>query len=51
MNYPKELFYMKSHEWVKFLDDATALVGISDHAQDALGDLVFRLICPKPRMR
>lgn len=41
MNYPKELFYMKSHEWVKFLDDATALVGISDHAQDALGDLVF----------
>jgi len=41
MNFPKELLYSKSHEWVKFLDAATALVGISDHAQDALGDLVF----------
>ena len=41
MNHPKELKYSKSHEWVKFLDDGTALVGLTDSAQDALGDLVF----------
>ncbi len=41
MNHPKELKYSKSHEWVKFLDDGTALVGLTDYAQDALGDLVF----------
>ena len=41
MNYPAELKYSKSHEWVKKLDDATALVGITDYAQSELGDLVF----------
>ncbi len=41
MNFPAELLYAKTHEWVKMLDDTTALVGISDYAQDALGDLVF----------
>ena len=41
MNYPTELQYSKSHEWVKMLDDTTALVGISDFAQEELGDLVF----------
>lgn len=41
MNYPKELKYSKSHEWVKYLDETTALIGITDYAQDALGDLVF----------
>ncbi len=41
MNYPKELSYTKSHEWVRFLDEATALIGLTDFAQDALGDLVF----------
>lgn len=40
MNYPKELTYSKSHEWVK-IDGDTAIVGISDFAQDALGDVVF----------
>lgn len=40
MNNPKELRYSKSHEWVK-LDGATALVGITDFAQNELGDLVF----------
>ena len=40
MNYPVELKYTKSHEWVKF-EDGTAVVGISDFAQDALGDVVF----------
>lgn len=41
MNHPTELKYSKSHEWVKFLDGTTALVGLTDYAQDALGDLVF----------
>lgn len=40
MNYPNDLKYAKSHEWVK-LEDGIALVGISDFAQDALGDVVF----------
>ncbi len=34
-------YYLKTHEWVKFLDENTALVGISDFAQDALGDIVY----------
>ena len=41
MNTPAGLKYSKSHEWVQFLDDSTAFVGITDYAQDALGDLVF----------
>lgn len=41
MNFPSELLYSKDHEWVKMLGDGTALVGITDYAQDALGDLVF----------
>lgn len=40
MNYPEELKYVKSHEWVKEDGDAV-YVGITDYAQDALGDLVF----------
>ncbi len=40
MNYPVELQYTKSHEWVKTEGDVT-VVGISDFAQDALGDVVF----------
>lgn len=40
MNHPAELKYSKSHEWVKYEGD-TVVVGISDYAQDALGDLVF----------
>ena len=41
MNFPADLLYARTHEWVKMLDDTTALVGISDFAQDSLGDLVF----------
>ena len=41
MNGLEELKYSKSHEWVKMVDENTALVGLSDYAQDALGDLVF----------
>ena len=38
---PGDLKYTKSHEWVRVADDGSVLVGISDHAQSALGDLVF----------
>lgn len=41
MNTPDHLRYTKSHEWVLFANDGTAKVGLTDHAQDALGDLVF----------
>ena len=40
MNIPAELKYSKSHEWVK-MDGDVAVIGISDFAQDALGDVVF----------
>ena len=40
MNYPNELKYTKSHEWIKE-ENGVAIVGISDYAQDALGDVVF----------
>lgn len=40
-NIPSELRYTKSHEWVRKNDDGTLTIGISDHAQQLLGDLVF----------
>ncbi|HEY7377756.1 MAG TPA: glycine cleavage system protein GcvH [Steroidobacteraceae bacterium] len=40
-NIPRDLKYTKSHEWVRTLADGTVEIGISDHAQHALGDLVF----------
>ncbi|NLB90506.1 MAG: glycine cleavage system protein GcvH [Clostridiales bacterium] len=41
MNNPVNLKYTKSHEWVKELGDDVIEIGLTDHAQDALGDLVF----------
>ncbi len=38
---PEELRYTETHEWVKPLDDGTLRVGITDHAQELLGDMVF----------
>jgi len=38
---PADLRYTKSHEWVRTLADGSCEIGISDHAQSALGDLVF----------
>lgn len=38
---PTELKYLESHEWARLEADGTVTIGISDHAQDALGDLVF----------
>lgn len=40
-NVPADLRYTKSHEWLRTLPDGTVEVGITDHAQEALGDLVF----------
>lgn len=36
-----DIRYTKEHEWVRLEDDGTATVGITDHAQEALGDIVF----------
>ena len=41
MNVPAELHYAESHEWLRLDADGTATVGITDHAQAALGDLVY----------
>ncbi len=38
---PEDLFYTKDHEWVRLMDNSRARVGITDHAQDALGDVTF----------
>jgi len=38
---PAELKYASSHEWVRLESDGTVVVGITDHAQDELGDVVF----------
>lgn len=43
MNYPKELKYVKSHEWIRKEEDGMVVIGITDYAQDALGDLVKSL--------
>lgn len=41
MNIPADLRYTESHEWVRRESDGTVTVGITDHAQSALGDLVY----------
>lgn len=41
MNVPGNLKYTKSHEWVRAEADGSVTVGITEHAQDLLGDLVF----------
>lgn len=40
-NTPSELKYASTHEWARLEADGTVTVGITDHAQDALGDVVF----------
>jgi glycine cleavage system H protein len=40
MGYPADFKYTKEHEWIK-ADGATATIGITNHAQDSLGDIVF----------
>ncbi|RJQ49399.1 MAG: glycine cleavage system protein GcvH [Gammaproteobacteria bacterium] len=46
-NIPKHLKYTKSHEWVETQKDGTVKVGITDHAQDLLGDVVY-VELPRP---
>lgn len=46
MNTPKELKYTKSHEWARLETDGVVTVGITDHAQELLGDMVF-VECPE----
>lgn len=48
ISYPNDLKYAATHEWVK-IDGDTAIVGITDYAQDALGDIVF-VEMPEPGM-
>ena len=38
---PKDLLYTKDHEWVRLQEDGTAFVGITDYAQESLGDITF----------
>ena len=40
-DFPTELKYANSHEWARLEGDGKVVVGITDHAQDALGDIVF----------
>ena len=40
-NIPAELKYVSSHEWIRDEGDGTLTIGITDHAQDLLGDVVF----------
>lgn len=44
---PEDLRYTKEHEWLKLAGDGTALVGITDYAQQSLGDIVY-VELPKP---
>ena len=41
MSYPNHLKYTKEHEWAELLSDTQIRVGITDHAQSSLGDIVF----------
>jgi glycine cleavage system H protein len=41
MEFPDNLRYTKSHEWVRVEEDGSVVMGITDYAQDAMGDLVF----------
>ncbi len=49
MPYPTDFKYTKEHEWIK-ADGKNATIGITDHAQESLGDIVF-VDLPKPGCR
>lgn len=50
MNFPENLRYSASHEWVRQEADGTLSIGITDHAQDSLGELVY-VELPEPGRR
>ncbi len=39
--FPSELKYSKEHEWIRIDEDGNAIIGITDHAQELLGDMVY----------
>ncbi len=41
MNFPENLKYTKSHEWVELFEDGSVVIGLTDYAQKELGDIVF----------
>ncbi len=45
MKVPEDLFFSKTHEWVRFAQEGTAFIGLTDHAQEALGDVAFINLC------
>lgn len=45
MKLPEDLFFSKTHEWVRYEQDGTAFIGLTDHAQEALGDVAFINLC------
>ena len=47
MNFPTNLKYSKTHEWILFSDASTAKIGLSEYAQDALGSVVFVNLPPE----
>jgi glycine cleavage system H protein len=49
-NIPPDLKYSKTHEWLRWLPDGSAEVGVTDHAQEALGDLIS-VDLPEPGRR
>jgi len=49
MNIPEQLKYTETHEWVRTEADGTLAVGITDHAQEVLGDIVFLELPPVGR--
>lgn len=46
MKIEQGLSYTKTHEWVKWIDSTTALIGLTDYAQSELGDIVFVSVNP-----
>ena len=47
MNFPQNLKYTKSHEWVELVEEGKVRIGITDYAEKELGDIVF-VILPQP---
>jgi len=46
VNTPNDLFYSETHEWVRLNDDGTVTVGITDHAQEQLGEVKYSMQIP-----
>ena len=51
MNLPTDLKYTESHEWIRTESDGTVTIGITDHAQAALGDIVYVEVLNRPDLK